>query len=56
MKHIQKVVAFGYLMITLLIGGIAYTWHHEWHEIGNLESDNRQIDELRKEVMMFISN
>lgn len=50
MKHIQKVVAFGYLMITLLIGGIAYTWHHEWHEIGNLESDNQQIDELRKEI------
>lgn len=23
MKHIQKVVAFGYLMIALLIGGIA---------------------------------
>lgn len=29
MKYIQKVVAFGYLMIALLIGGIAYTWHHE---------------------------
>lgn len=50
MKHIQKVVAFGYLMIALLIGGIAYTWHHEWQEIGTLESDNRQIDELRKEI------
>ena len=37
-------------MIALLIGGIAYTWHHEWQEIGTLESDNRQIDELRKEI------
>ena len=50
MKHIQKIVASGYFLITLLIGGIAYTWHREWQEIENLESDNRQIDELRKEI------
>ena len=37
-------------MIALLIGGIAYTWHHEWQEVAALESDNRQIDILRKEV------
>ena len=50
MKQIQKIVASGYFLITLLIGGIAYTWNHEWQEIENLESDNRQIDELRKEI------
>ena len=50
MKHIQKIIAFGYLLITLLIGGIAYTWHHEWQGIGILESDNRQVDNLRKEI------
>ena len=50
MKHIQKIVASGYFLITLLIGGIAYTWHREWQGIENLESDNRQIDELRKEI------
>ena len=50
MKHIQKIVASGYFLIMLLIGGIAYTWHREWQEIENLESDNRQIDELRKEI------
>ena len=50
MKHIQKVVAFGYLMIALLIGGIAYTWHHEWQEVEALESDNRQIDDFRKDI------
>lgn len=33
MKYIQKVVASGYLLITLLIGGIAYTWQHEWQEV-----------------------
>ena len=50
MKYIQKIVASGYLLITLLIGCIAYTWHNEWQEIGTLEADNRQIDELRKEI------
>lgn len=47
MKYLHKIVASGYLLITLLISGIAYVWHHEWQEIGTLESDNRQIDELR---------
>ena len=50
MKQIQKIVASGYFLIILLIGCIVYTWHHEWQEIENLESDNRQIDELRKEI------
>ena len=50
MKHIQQIVASGYWLIILLIGCIVYTWHHEWQEIENLESDNRQIDELRKEI------
>ena len=50
MKQIQKIVASGYFLITLLIGGIVYTWNHEWQEIENLESYNRQIDELRKEI------
>ncbi|WP_303035645.1 hybrid sensor histidine kinase/response regulator [Bacteroides acidifaciens] len=50
MRYIQKIVASGYLLITLLIGCIAYIWHSEWQEIENLESDNRQIDELRKEI------
>ena len=50
MKYIQKIVASGYLLIALLIGCIAYTWHHEWQEVEALESDNRQIDEFRKEI------
>ena len=50
MKQIQKIVASGYFLITLLIGGIVYTWNHEWQEIETLESDNRQIDELRTEI------
>lgn len=50
MKYIQKIVASGYLLIALLIGCIAYIWYKEWKEVEMLESDNRQIDEFRKEV------
>ena len=50
MKYIQKIVASGYLLITLLISYIAYIWHSEWQDIEKLEYDNRQIDELRKDI------
>ena len=50
MRYIQKIVASGYLLISLLIGCITYVWHSEWQDIEKLESDNRQIDELRKDI------
>ena len=50
MKYFQKIVTSGYLLITLLIGGIAYTWHQEWCEVEALEVGNQRIDEFRKEV------
>ncbi len=50
MKYLQKTITSGYLLITLLIGCIAYTWHHEWQEVEALEVSNQQIDEFRKEV------
>lgn len=50
MKYIQKIIASGYLLITLLIVCIAYTWHKEWQEVENLEFHNRHIDEFRKEI------
>lgn len=50
MKHIQNSTLLGYLLITLLIGCIAYTWHHEWQEVEALEVGNQQIDEFRKDV------
>lgn len=43
-------IIFGYLLIILLIGGIAYTWNYEWQKVESLESDNRQIDILQKKV------
>ena len=50
MKYIQKIMASGYTLIALLIGCIAYTWHHEWQEVEALEVGNQRIDEFRKEV------
>ena len=50
MRYIQKIVASGYLLISLLLGCITYVWHSEWQDIEKLESDNRQIDELRKDI------
>ena len=50
MRYIQKIIASGYLLISLLIGCITYVWHSEWQDIEKLESDNRQIDELRKDI------
>ena len=47
---IRRIIASGYLLMTLLIVCIAYTWHKEWQEVENLESNNRQIDEFRKEI------
>lgn len=46
MKYIQKIILHGYVLITLLIGCIAYTWYNEWQEVEALESDNHKIDEF----------
>ena len=50
MRYIQKIIAYGYLLITLVISGIVYTWYHEWQKIGTLEIDNKRIDEQRHEI------
>lgn len=50
MHYARNLLTGGYLLITLLIGSIAYTWHHEWNEVEALEKSNQQIDEFRKEV------
>ena len=50
MNYIHNIIVSGYLLITLLIGCIAYIWHNEWQEVEALESDNRQIDDFRKDI------
>lgn len=32
MKYVQKIIAFGYIIIALLIVGIVYIWHKEWQD------------------------
>ena len=36
-------------MVTI-IGNIAFIWYSEWKEVEKLESNNQQIDNLRKEI------
>ena len=50
MMQLLKLTAWGYGFIVLLIGCIVYIWHNEWQEVEALESDNRQIDEFRKDI------
>lgn len=50
MNYLQKIIAFGYLIITLLLGCIAYTWHNEWQEVEVLEAASSKIDKLRKDM------
>ena len=50
MKYLQKIITSGYLLITLLIGCIVYTWHCEWQEVERLEEDNRLINRFRAEI------
>lgn len=50
MKHIQNFILFGYLLITLLIGCIDYTWHHEWHDVEALDVGNQGPVIARKSV------
>ena len=50
MQYARNLLTVGYLLITLLIGSIAYTWYREWQEVEALEVGNQRIDEFRKEV------
>ena len=50
MKYVRRVIASGYIIMVLIVLGIACIWHNEWQEVEALESDNRQIDDLRKDI------
>lgn len=43
-------IAYGYLLITLIIGCIAYIWYYEWKKIEALEVGNEQTEELRHKI------
>ena len=42
--------SLGYILISILIGCMAYNSLYEWQEIEALELGNKKIDELRKEI------
>ena len=43
----RKTITFGYILIAVLIGSIAYTSFYEWRKLEALEEENRQIDQFR---------
>lgn len=49
-RHIRTLLAAGYLLIALLVGGIVYTWLDEWRDMERLEAENREISLSRKEI------
>lgn len=49
-RHLRKMIAVGYLLVSLLAGGIMYLWFQGWHELEMLETKNRQINAFRQEV------
>ena len=48
--NFYKAIRLGYILISILVGCIAYTSFYEWQEIEALELGNKKIDELRKEI------
>lgn len=49
-RHFRTMIAVGYLLVSLLAGGIMYMWFQEWHEFETLETENRRINAFRQEV------
>lgn len=47
---IQRKIAIGYVVIVALIGGIVYTYLHEWRQMVLLEREVKEIHELRQSV------
>ncbi len=53
MKQIRlfrKTILFGYILIAILVGSVAYTSFYEWQKLEGLEEDNRQIDKFRLQL------
>lgn len=50
MRRAKIIIASGYFLIITIIGSIAFIWHSEWQEVETLESNNKQIDNFRKEI------
>lgn len=49
-RYFRALIAAGYLLLSLLAGGIMYLWLQEWQELEALEAENRRINAFRQEV------
>lgn len=47
---IGRKIAIGYIIIVALIGGIVYTYLHEWRQMNRLEREVKEIHRLRQSV------
>ena len=47
---IERKIAIGYTIIVALIGGIVYTYMHEWRQMNRLEREVKEIHRLRQSV------
>lgn len=47
---IERKIAIGYTIIVALIGGIVYTYLHEWRQMNRLEREVKEIHRLRQNV------
>lgn len=50
LRLFRKTIAFGYLLIAVLIGSIAYTSFYEWRKLESLENENRKISHFRQQI------
>ena len=48
--NIGRKLAIGYTIIVALIGGIVYTYLHEWRQMNRLEREVKEIHRLRQSV------
>lgn len=46
----HKYIVFGYILIAILVGCVAYTSFYEWQKLEGLEEENRQIDKFRLQL------
>ena len=51
---IQRKLALGYTIIVALIGGIVYTYLHEWRQMNILEREVKEIHRLRQNVLPVV--
>lgn len=52
--NFYKAIQLGYILISILIGCMAYNSLYEWQEIEALELGNKKIDELKLNKQLIL--